>query len=49
MKEIEDHTNRKIYRAHVLEDLSVKITTLPKEIYRLSTIPIKITMALFTD
>ena len=42
-------TNGKIYCVLGLEELIVKITRLPKEIYRFNAVLIKLLMALFTE
>ena len=51
MKEIEDDTNRckDISRSWIGRINIVKVTILSKAIYRLSAIPIKLTIALFTE
>ena len=42
MKEIKDDTDRKLYHALRLEEINiVKMTILPKEIYRFNATPIE--------
>ena len=51
MKETEDDTNRKKYCAHKLEQLINvdKMATLPKVIYRLDTLSLKMLMSFSTE
>ena len=42
MKETEDYTNIKGFNVHGSEELILKVSTSPKDLYRFNAIPIKI-------